>query len=84
MGVTISVGQSKKCINAKPLKGNDVAPDLEEGKEYEIVRVIACSCGSAHIDVGLKSRHNYISCHTCKAELPNGDVTHWCHPSRFA
>lgn len=28
-----------KCINNKPLPGNDVAPLLVVGKEYEIVKI---------------------------------------------
>lgn len=50
-----------KCINAKPLKGNSIAPPLEEGKLYELSPdidfnlpgVYTCGCGEEHFNVGI-------------------------------
>ena len=60
------------CYNIKPLEGNDVKPPLGEDKEYEVKSIIVCECGKQHLDVGLKSKYNWISCHSCKEELKNG------------
>jgi len=77
------MSQTLKCLNNLPLLGNSVAPPLVVGQTYLEIRRHTChNCGQEHIDVGLKSSYNYISCYTCKEHLP--DVkTHWCHPSRF-
>lgn len=72
-----------KCINIKPLTGNDVAPNLTDGLNYRILAIIKCSCGQDHYDVGLTSLYNFIRCHDCKEHLPNGENVHWCHPTRF-
>lgn len=71
------------AMNNKPLTGNTIAPPLVEGTQYVIKEVYTCKCGQEHIDVGLASMYNYVSCYTCKLELPKGDKIHWCHPSRF-
>jgi hypothetical protein len=71
------------CTNTAPLPGNTIAPPLELNKSYQEVNRYTCSCGQVHIDVGLKSQHNYISCYKCKEHLPQTQV-HWCHPTRFA
>lgn len=74
------------CINNKPLPGNDVAPPLEIGKTYDLIKTVKDSGGFKHYDVGLISKHNFISSWDVKEEeLPNsakGGI-HWCHPSRF-
>lgn len=72
-----------KCINNQPLEGNDVAPPLELGEEYQLSEIYTCECGQEHYNVELKSKYNYISCYNCKKELPAGGRIHWCHPSRF-
>lgn len=71
------------CINIKPLEGNEIAPPLELGKDYSIVKTYECKCGQIHYDVGLTSKYNWVSCYKCKKEIPGGDIIHWCHPSRF-
>lgn len=74
-----------KCINNKPLKGNEIGPPLKIDDEYSIVDVYKCNCGLEHYDVGLKSEYNYISCRNinCSEKLPKGDKIHWCSPDRF-
>lgn len=52
-----------KCINNKPLQGNDIAPPLMLDRDYELKMKFLCDCGLEHWDVGLKSRYNYISCY---------------------
>lgn len=73
-----------KCINEDPLEGNSIAPPVKVGGDYSIFEVLICpSCGSKHLDVGIESAINWITCFECKKELPRGDQIHWCHPSRF-
>jgi hypothetical protein len=71
------------CINQERLPGNDVAPPLTEGEEYTAKEVYVCPCGQSHVDVGLKSNYNWVSCYKCSEKMPKGDEIHWCHPSRF-
>ena len=73
------------CNNKEPLKGNDIAPPVKVGEEYKANKIYTCPapCGQQHIDVGLKSNYNWVSCHGCGEKLPDGDVIHWSHPSRF-
>lgn len=77
--------QKLKCINIKPLPGNDVAPPLELNKEYEIKVTILDKKDNHHYDVGLQSRYNYITSKETGETLPNSGIggIHWCHPSRF-
>jgi hypothetical protein len=77
------VGGIVKCINTKPLPGNEVAPPLEMDKVYVVKDVVRDKNGNPHLDVGLKSNYNYVSSYETKEELPYGDKIHWCHPSRF-
>lgn len=72
-----------KCINIKPLSGNEVAPPLEEGKEYDLLSKIQDSKGNYHYDIGLKSEYTYVRSFETQENLPDGDKIHWCHPSRF-
>lgn len=69
------------CINASPLKGNDVAPPLVGGNDYPLKEVHVCSCGKEHFNVGLPMEYNFVRCFDCQEELPKSN--HWCHPSRF-
>jgi len=76
-----------KCINVHPLKGNDVAPPLVFGEEYELkdVFVEGNEEKTEHYDVGLKSHYNYVTSRVTGATLPNsgnGGI-HWCSPDRF-
>jgi len=72
-----------KCIETKPLKGNEVAPPLTIKQLYELKEVIKCGCGLEHYDVGLKSDYSYVSCRSCSEHLEKGDIIHWCSPDRF-
>lgn len=80
---TIKIGDKLLATNNKPLKGNDVAPSLIVGGEYPAKQIYVCKCGQDHIDVGLKSKYNWITCYKCREELPDGAKIHWCHPIRF-
>ena len=65
------------------LEGNEVGPELIEGKDYPLMGIVIDSKGNKHFDVGIVSQYNYIRSYETKEELPNGDKIHWCHPSRF-
>ena len=71
------------CYITKPLAGNSVAPPLEVDKEYKVKDIFVCGCKKQHLDVGLVSNYNWVTCHSCQEELPSSDEIHWCHPSRF-
>lgn len=66
-----------------PLSESGIAPPLNVGQKVSLRRSYICECGEIHLDVGLESKHNWISCHKCGEELPEGDKTHWAHISRF-
>lgn len=74
-----------KCINIKPLEGNDVAPPLELNKDYELLNTCEDKKGNKHYNVGLKSKFNYVSSIETGETLPGSGIggVHWCHPSRF-
>lgn len=84
------VGQLVDCMNTNPLKGNKIAPPLVLEKTYPVKQVFACQCGQEHLDLGLTSEINFVSCHKCGEHLPGendgtveGPIIHWCHPTRF-
>lgn len=77
----MNVGNQLTCINIEPLKGNDIAPPLENGKDYPLEEIHKCSCGKEHYNVGLKMTCAFVTCHSCKEELPSH--THWACPTRF-
>lgn len=77
------IGQIVTAVNIKPLPGNTIAPPLAQGLKYPIRDIVLDKDGNQHIDVGLYSEFNFITSYETKEELPNGDKTHWCHPSRF-
>lgn len=74
-----------RCINNKPLQGNDVAPPLEVGKEYDLISTVSDKQNNPHYDVGLVSKFNYVTSRDTGEKLPNSSFggIHWCHPSRF-
>jgi hypothetical protein len=80
---TFEIKNVVKAINVKPLMGNQIAPPLELEKEYLVVGICLDKQGNQHLDVGLKSVHNYITSYETDEELPDGNKIHWCHPSRF-
>ena len=79
------VGDTITCITNKPLNGNEVAPPLEEGKDYEVEEIFVDGKGNQHLHVGLKSEVNYVTSIETEETLPDSGVggKHWCHPSRF-
>ncbi len=79
----MKIGDKVRCINNKPLVGNSIAPYLIVGNEYTILDVVRDSGDNLHLDVGIVSKWNYISSYETKEHLINGDLIHWCHPSRF-
>ena len=83
MKTDLKKGDRVKAINVGLLKGNDVAPPLKLNEVYVVNDVITTAGDHDHIDVGLKSRYNYVRCHATTEEIPDGDTIHWCHPSRF-
>lgn len=77
------ITQKVKAINNEPLPGNDTAPELVVGDEYQIKSITVDSAGHQHLDVGLPSHLGYVRSYETQEHLPNGDKIHWCHPSRF-
>lgn len=76
----IQVGDKLKCIFNQVLPGNEIAPPLELGKEYECSSVFM-EGGNLHIGVGLEMKVNFVKSYATGEELP--PITHWCHPNRF-
>lgn len=76
-------GQQVRCVDASPLSGNTIAPDLEEGKIYKIISIALDKEGNQHLDIGLVSRYSYITSYETGEVLPYSDTIHWCHPIRF-
>lgn len=77
------IGQKVKAMNNEPLKGNDYAPELVVGDEYPILDIVLDKEKNQHLDVGLVSKFNFVRSYETGENLPHGDKTHWCHPSRF-
>ena len=69
------------CINNTKFPVNEIGPDLELNKEYELKERVTCGCGEKHYDVGLVNDINYVECYKCRETLPSG--IRWCHSSRF-
>ena len=76
-------GQQVEVIKTEPLKGNDIAPPLKMGDKLKIEGIILDKARNQHLDVGIASKHSYITSHETGEELINGHIIHWCHPSRF-
>lgn len=79
-----TVDQDVYVVKTEPLEGNDVAPDLVMGEKKTIYKIILDREGNQHLDVGLQSHYGYIRSFETKEELPEGNIIHWCHPSRFS
>lgn len=77
------VGDIVLCINTELLYGNEIKPPLIKNYEYTIYDIWTDVMGHQHLNVGLKSDHNFIRSWHTKEEIPNGDVIHWCLASRF-
>jgi hypothetical protein len=78
-----TVGQQVRCIDTSPLSGNSIAPDLEEGKVYNIISIAVDKEGNQHLDVGVVSTFAYITSYETGEILPHSNTIHWCHPIRF-
>lgn len=83
MQTTIKSGDTVECIFDGLLEGNKKGPKIKKGKSYEVKEVFRDQDGHDHLDVGLVSELEYVSCHETKREIPRGESIHWCHPSRF-
>lgn len=83
MKTDFKVGQTIVCINDKKFPDKEVGPPLKEGQEYIVKEIITTAKGHDHLDVGLKSEYNYISCQEVHVNIPRGDEIHWCYPGRF-
>lgn len=77
----IQVGDKLKAIFTQALPGNDVAPQLKHGIEYECKQVHTDRQGNDHIDVGLIRNVNFVTSYATGEQLPG--TAHWCHPNRF-
>jgi hypothetical protein len=87
---TSKVGDKLIATNIKPLpnagsdeNGHKIAPPLSVDGEYIVKSVFLCKCGQDHLDVGLVSKYNFISCYKCGYSIDGSDKIHFCHPSRF-
>jgi len=77
------IGNEVVCKNIKCLEGNNFAPPLVFEEKYKVINIILDNKENQHLDVGLKSKLNYVTSWDTKEVLPDGDKIHWCHPSRF-
>ena len=77
------IGDQVTVINTNILEGNEVGPPLKMRDKHKVHDIIDDRAGNQHLDVGLKSKFNYIRSFETKEELRDGDKIHWCHPSRF-
>lgn len=80
--IIYEVGQKVVVVNDKRLPGNDKAPALTTGEEKTIRSIVLDKDGNQHLDLGLESHLNFVRSYETKEELPDGDMIHWCHPSR--
>lgn len=78
-----SEGDIVVAVKISPLEGNDIAPPVEIGKSYTILKIVLDKKSNQHLDVGLPSKYNFIRSYETGENLPDGDKIHWCHPSRF-
>lgn len=79
--VIFEVDDIVKVTNDAPLSGNFIAPPVVIGEEYPVKNIFLDKMGNQHLDLGLKSQHNWITSWETNEILPNEDV-HWVHPSR--
>lgn len=77
------IGNKVKVVNVKPLGGRDTAPKLVLEEEKTVVGICLDRAGNQHLDVGLVSDLNYVTSFETGEQLPNGNLIHWCHPTRF-
>ncbi len=82
--MNFEVNQKVICNNNKPLIGNDIAPPLVLGEEYNVVSITLDKMKNQHLNVGLVSVVNFVRSYETEEHLLDGDKVHWCHPSRFS
>jgi len=80
----LKTGDSVEVVFDDYFKGNEYKPDLKLGETKKILGTHTCKCGELHLNVGLLSDINYVSCYKCGEHLPNGNFIHWAHSSRFS
>lgn len=77
------VGDTVRCINNLPFHDREVGPPLVDKGIYLVREIVTTKGDNDHLDVGLKSKYNYVSCQATGMHIPRGEEIHWCHPSRF-
>jgi hypothetical protein len=84
--IEFKVGDQVEVVNDAYMPGNDEGPLIKNGNKYPVKGMFMCTCGELHIDIGLISHLNYVTCYKCREELPNSKFggKHWTHSSRFA
>lgn len=82
---TLKIGDEVEVINDAYMPGNDEGPVIKNGQKYPVKNTCKCGCGELHVDIGLISHLNYVTCYKCKEDLPNSKFggIHWTHSSRF-
>jgi hypothetical protein len=78
-----NVGEKLVCVKIEPLNDNKIAPPLTLGETYKVDTICLDKEGNQHLNVGLKSKVEFIRSIETGEALPDGDKIHWCHPSRF-
>jgi hypothetical protein len=72
-----------EVLENKALSSSGIKPELNIGDKHKVKETCTCKCGQTHLDIGLVSKYNYISCYKCGEELPRGSSIHWCNSIRF-
>lgn len=78
-----AVGDLVRAMNIKPHILTDITPPLIHQEDYRVIGITLDNKGNQHLDLGLTSKYEYISSRETGEHLPQGNVIHWCHPSRF-
>ena len=73
MKTNLKAGDTVVCINSEKFSDKEVGPPLTKGNNYVIKEVITTTGGNDHIDVGLKSMYNYVSCQATGIRIPRGE-----------
>lgn len=76
-------GDHVTVINDQILPGNEVGPNIQNGQLWPVIKTHTCACGEEHVDIGILSTLNYVTCYKCEENLPESTKIHWCHSSRF-
>jgi len=79
----MQTGDKVTCVNTAVLAKSGYAPALELNKEYPVNETYTCKCNELHVDVGLVSKLDSVSCYKCGEVLPRGHLIHWANSIRF-